>query len=224
MSKNQIQEILSFLKSRNPSDRPPCSTCPINPGRPDLELIIAYNHTCSDVIKVLESGIFTLDGGLKGKLLTGSARNYISDPILDFPLFISMATSIMVRKEFREILRYNPRSRFLPTFDLISYNLTKLIAISTNYELSTWVGKLEKMQQELEKLKGKLLSKSELPPQKSRIWGDRLDSIIGLFAILVPSASEEATAKNISLLFEKFGENIKPKAITQRMYRAKKDI
>jgi hypothetical protein len=186
-------------------------------------MIAAYNCDCLNVIRVMESGIFTFEGELKGNLLTGSARNYISYPIIDLPLFILMASTIMVKDEWKSIEK-NSYSIFSSTFDDASDIMIKLIFKSANYGLASWVNKLGKMKDEIDKLRKNLLAKPKLKStgsRGSRAWPDRVDSIIALFDKLVPSAQGETIARNISLLFAKFDEDIKPKAITQRMWRMK---
>jgi len=95
MSEDLFQQILSDLRKCQPTDKPYGILGTIKSEVPPLaEVALCEFCTCSDVIMVMESGIF-YNGALKGKEPSSKNDSTISYPIKDLPLFILMATSIL---------------------------------------------------------------------------------------------------------------------------------
>jgi hypothetical protein len=209
-------ELFNFLLSevkKSPEKIPASFLGAVKVPRPSLYVAALGRLSSSDVIKVMESGIFR-DGGLK----KGPSGNY---PLKDLALFILSSVAIVFKPSWEEICRDS-----ISAFDRVPMENLKFTA--RVYRSKENLKALERIEQELKDIKSKLLSKPQrkLGFRLPKIWRDkpdRVDNLISLFKEQVPPDAYESHkysfAGAIKTLLGLAGRDVTQEAIAQRMYR-----
>lgn len=211
MSQELFQQILSDLRKCQPTDKPYALLYAIKSAVPAL-VTAGKSCTCSDVIKVMESGIFR-DGGLKKE----PSGNY---PFKDLALFIWKASCYVFRPFLEEIFRDS-----ISAFDEVIKEMDNLKFAAKAYRSKVSIKKLNRIEQDLKDIKSDLLSKPQRKlgfrlPKKWREKPDRIDYLISLFKEQLPDeAKDYNSAGAIQTLLRLSGNHVSQEAIAQRMYR-----
>ena len=188
---------------------------------------LRVDHFIDEKLKILNSGIF-LDGNLRGKQLTGSARKYEKYQINDFEEFIAGVTSYILSidedKEAKDVFS----SIILLEMGFRSEYFEKFITFLRKKRISK-AKELENIRNNLFELTREFRDKIYICPKlpnifksKKRVIYKNVDSIFLFFKKHIPDAPEETIAARISELLKIFNIGVKPGTILQRQLRAKK--
>jgi len=219
MSQDQFNDLKKRLED--------CLNARSDEEREDAREKLRLEHFIDEQLKILNSGIF-LDGHLRGKQLTGSARKYEKYQINDFEEFIAGVTlhilSIDEDEEAKDVFAtiILLESGFRPEY------FEKLIIFLRKKRISK-AKELEDIRSNLFKLTKELRDKIFIYPKSSTIFKStkrviykNVDSLFLYFKKHIPDAPEETIAARISELLKEFKFDVKPGTILLRRYRTKK--
>ncbi len=214
MSKDQFDDLLQRLED--------CLNAESDEERENAESKLKTPHLISDQLKIMNSGIF-LEGHLRGKPLTGSAKRYEKYQINDLEgLIAEVAIAILfINKDWSiNVLDYITKLYL----DFTSDDYDKLITFFRKRCISI-AKKMEDIKDKFMQLRKALKNKINKSPKLTfkttkRIIHENVDSLFSIFKAHIPGSHEETIADRISELLKEFDIDVKPGTILQRRRRA----
>ncbi len=217
MSKDLFDQILNAV--RESDDAPEIILSKIMSAAYERRVRKFYNS--ENILKVMSSSIF-LEGGLKGKSLSGERSTFKVYSIRNLIVLIIEASILLAQPNLEETFKDS-----ISMFDTAINKVDALKVVAQFYRSWVTYKKLERIIHELTNIKSNLLSKPN--PNKlhfrlsksDRQDPDRIDKLIQLFKEQIPEAPPFTIGRAIHKLHSQFGIPSTEAAITQRIYRTK---